>query len=54
MWAVGCMIGELVDGQPMFPGEDEIDQLYQIQKLVGDITPIQKEFLRNNSKFLGI
>ncbi len=22
MWAVGCMVGELVDGQPMFPGDD--------------------------------
>ena len=22
MWAVGCMIGELVDSQPMFPGDD--------------------------------
>ena len=22
LWAVGCMIGELVDGQPMFPGDD--------------------------------
>jgi cyclin-dependent kinase-like len=38
----------------MFPGEDEIDQLYQIQKLVGDITPIQKTFLKDNPKFLGI
>jgi cyclin-dependent kinase-like len=33
MWAVGCIMGELLDGQPMFPGESEIDQLYIIQKV---------------------
>jgi cyclin-dependent kinase-like len=36
------MIGELVDGQPMFPGDDEIDQLYIIQKSVGDLTRKQQ------------
>lgn len=33
MWAIGCIMGEMVDGQPMFPGESEIDQLYIIQKV---------------------
>ena len=33
MWAVGCIMGELSDGQPLFPGESEIDQLYVIQKV---------------------
>jgi cyclin-dependent kinase-like len=28
MWAIGCIMGELIDGQPLFPGESEIDQLY--------------------------
>lgn len=22
IWALGCILGELVDGQPMFPGEN--------------------------------
>ena len=35
VWAIGCIMGELVDGQPMFPGESEIDQLYIIQKVRG-------------------
>ena len=30
IWAVACIMGELIDGQPMFPGENEIDQLYLI------------------------
>ncbi len=25
MWALGCILGELTDGQPLFPGESEID-----------------------------
>jgi cyclin-dependent kinase-like len=28
IWAIGCIMGELIDGQPLFPGESEIDQLF--------------------------
>lgn len=31
LWAIGCIMGELVDGQPLFPGDSEIDQLYIVQ-----------------------
>ena len=34
LWAIGCIMGELIDAQPLFPGESEIDQLYVIQKVV--------------------
>ena len=47
-WAIGCIMGELIDGQPLFPGESDIDQLYIIQKVIGCITSQQqKDFLRN-------
>lgn len=26
IWAVGCIMGELTDGKPLFPGKDQIDQ----------------------------
>lgn len=26
-------MGEITDGDPLFPGDSEIDQLYQIQKV---------------------
>jgi cyclin-dependent kinase-like len=29
--------GELVDGEPLFPGESDIDQLYRIQQMLGPI-----------------
>jgi hypothetical protein len=27
-------MGELTDGEPLFPGESEVDQLYCIQKVI--------------------
>lgn len=30
IWAIGCIMGELTDGEPLFPGESEIDQLFCI------------------------
>lgn len=51
IWAIGCMIGELVDGQPMFPGDDEVDQIYLINKLVGSLTPQQQNYFARNQKF---
>ena len=41
IWAIGCIMGELTDGEPLFPGESEIDQLFEIQKILGALTPFQ-------------
>lgn len=30
IWAVGCIMGEITDGDALFPGESEIDQLFCI------------------------
>ena len=27
LWAVACILGELTDGEPMFPGDNEIHTL---------------------------
>ena len=41
-------MGELLDGQALFPGESDIDQLYIIQQVLGELSATQKEaFLRN-------
>ena len=52
-WAIGCIMSELTDGQPLFPGESEIDQLFQIQHILGPLTPSQKESFSSNPRFLG-
>ena len=36
-WAIGCIMGELADGNPMFAGEDEVDQLDCIIKILGNL-----------------
>jgi len=41
MWAIGCIMGEIIDGQPLFPGETEIDQLFIIQKVLGRLSDEQ-------------
>ena len=33
-----CVQGELTDGEPLFPGESDIDQLYKIQSMLGPLT----------------
>jgi cyclin-dependent kinase-like len=37
VWAVGTIMAELIDGHPLFPGEDEVDQLLLIQKCLGPL-----------------
>ncbi|KAL4418786.1 hypothetical protein ABPG77_005500 [Micractinium sp. CCAP 211/92] len=35
MWSLGCILAELLTGQPIFPGEDEKEQLACIMELLG-------------------
>jgi cyclin-dependent kinase-like len=53
MWAIGCIMAELLDGQAMFPGESEIDQLYIIQKALGPLTAQQNDMFLKNPRFIG-
>ncbi|XP_073472547.1 cyclin-dependent kinase-like 5 isoform X1 [Aquarana catesbeiana] len=54
MWSVGCILGELSDGQPLFPGESEIDQLFTIQKVLGPLPPEQMKLFYSNPRFHGM
>jgi cyclin-dependent kinase-like len=35
VWATGCIFAEILTGQPLFPGDTDIDQLYRIMKCLG-------------------
>ena len=52
-WAIGCIMGELVDGNPLFPGENEIDQIHCIQKVLGNLTEAQENTFYSNPIFQG-
>ena len=54
MWAIGCMMAELIDGQPLFPGESDIDQIYCIQKTLGVFIPEHMEAFNKNKHFSGL
>jgi cyclin-dependent kinase len=36
-WSVGCVLGEMCTGKPMFPGDSEIDEIFKIFQ-VRDVT----------------
>ena len=52
-WAIGCIMGELADGKPLFPGENEIDQLHCIQKVLGNLPEDQIETFYSNPIYAG-
>jgi serine/threonine protein kinase len=49
VWSLGCVMAELVLGQPMFPGESGVDQLVEIIKVLG--TPSKEQLLSMNPNY---
>lgn len=35
LWAIGCIFGELLNHSPLFPGQNDIDQLYCVMSVLG-------------------
>ena len=52
-WAVGCIMGELADGNPMFPGDNETDQINCIIKLLGNLPDKLVDMFYNNRIYDG-
>lgn len=48
-WSVGCVIAELMLGQPIFPGESGVDQLVEIIKVLG--TPSKEQIQAMNPNY---
>ena len=46
VWSVGCVIAEMVLGQPLFPGGSGVDQLVEIVKILG--TPTREQVVAMN------
>lgn len=49
VWSVGCVIAELMLGQPIFPGESGVDQLVEIIKILG--TPSKENIQAMNPDY---
>lgn len=54
LWAIGCMMAEMSDKEPLFPGDSEMDMLTLIQKSLGKMTPTQMESFKTNPRFMGM
>jgi glycogen synthase kinase 3 beta len=48
-WSFGCVFAEMILGQPIFPGESNVDQLVEIIKVVG--TPTREEIYAMNPNY---
>ena len=52
-WAIGCTMGEIADGNPMFPGESDIDQINCITKVLGNLPEKLVNMFYKSSSFKG-
>ncbi|XP_022748397.1 shaggy-related protein kinase alpha-like isoform X2 [Durio zibethinus] len=50
IWSAGCVLAELLLGQPLFPGESGVDQLVEIIKLDALIHPFFDELRDPNAR----
>ncbi|RWS30361.1 hypothetical protein B4U80_01083, partial [Leptotrombidium deliense] len=52
VWSAGCVLAELLLGQPIFPGDTGVDQLVEIIKVIGTPSKEQiREMNRNYTEF---
>lgn len=49
VWSSGCVMAELMLGQPLFPGESGVDQLVEIIKILG--TPTREQIKSMNPNY---
>ncbi|KAH7513082.1 hypothetical protein FEM48_Zijuj12G0158700 [Ziziphus jujuba var. spinosa] len=49
IWSVGCILGEIVTRQPLFPGKDYVHQLRLITELIGSPDDSSLGFLRSDN-----
>jgi mitogen-activated protein kinase 15 len=47
MWSVGCILGELLAGKPIFPGQSTMNQLERIIAVTGRPTPSDIESIKS-------
>lgn len=49
IWSVGCILGEIVTREPLFPGRDYVHQLRLITELIGSPDDTSLGFLRSDN-----
>ncbi|XP_037068133.1 LOW QUALITY PROTEIN: cyclin-dependent kinase-like 2, partial [Pollicipes pollicipes] len=54
VWAAGCLFAEMLTGDPLFPGDSDIDQLYLIIQTTGPLSKAHVELMSNNPALSGL
>ena len=54
VWAIGCILYEILTGQPLFPAETDIDQLYKIMRYCGPLTQRYIDCFQRNPHYGGV
>ena len=53
MWSFGCILAELYTGYPLFPGENEVEQLACIMEIFGLPSPSLLSEAQRRKLFFG-
>ncbi|CAL8126736.1 unnamed protein product [Orchesella dallaii] len=53
VWALGCLFAEMMTGEPLFPGDSDIDQLFLIAQCLGRLSKRHLNIMQRNSAFRG-
>ncbi|XP_071807214.1 extracellular signal-regulated kinase 2-like isoform X2 [Asterias amurensis] len=48
MWSVGCILGELLKGKPLFPGTSTLNQVERIMNIIDPPTKADKDAIDSN------
>lgn len=51
LWAAGCIMAEMIDGEAIFPGDNLLDQIDCIQKVLGNFPASLKALMKDVSCF---
>lgn len=52
VWALGCVFAELLNGNPLWPGKSDVDQLYLIRQTLGTLKGPHQRILKTNNLWL--
>lgn len=54
VWAIGCLFAEMMAGEPLFPGDSDIDQLFLIIKVMGKMSQRHQQLIGRNPMYKGL
>ncbi|XP_066980329.1 LOW QUALITY PROTEIN: cyclin-dependent kinase-like 3 [Macrobrachium rosenbergii] len=54
IWACGCLLSEMLTGEPLFPGESDIDQLFHIIQTLGELSTSHRQLMERNPMLAGL